>query len=151
MYGKWNKLRDNRPTDFRSIAAFKRCIFTSAKEGMFSSLFVCLFVCLLATLRKNFQTDLHEIFRESWQWANEQMAKFWWRSGSRIRIRIRIATVVRHALTEVFIVPVVLVNNDFSDFSNHSDFVHLIYFVLCFISLLIFFIFYLFLIFVFFH
>jgi len=42
-------------------------------------------VCLLATLRKNFRTDLHEIFRElGWQWANEQMIKFWWRSASRI-------------------------------------------------------------------
>jgi len=30
---------------------------------------------LLATLRKNFQTDLHEIFREGWQWASEQMIK----------------------------------------------------------------------------
>ena len=29
---------------------------------MFSSLFVC----LLATLRKNFRTDLHEIFRDGW-------------------------------------------------------------------------------------
>ena len=47
---------------------------------MFSSLFVC----LLATLRKNFQTDLYEIFREGWQWANEQMIKFWWRSGLRV-------------------------------------------------------------------
>jgi len=37
---------------------------------------VCLFVCLLATLRKNFQTGLHEIFREGWQWASEQMVKF---------------------------------------------------------------------------
>jgi len=36
---------------------------------MFSSLFVC----LLATLRRNFQMDLHEIFREGWQWADEQM------------------------------------------------------------------------------
>jgi len=32
-------------------------------------LFVCLSVCLLATLRKNFRTDLHEIFRECWQRA----------------------------------------------------------------------------------
>jgi len=39
-----------------------------------------LFVWLLATLRKNFQTDFHEIFREGWQWANEQMIKFQWRS-----------------------------------------------------------------------
>ena len=48
---------------------------TSAKEDMFSSLFVC----LSATLRKNFRTNLHEIFREDWQWASEQMVKFWWR------------------------------------------------------------------------
>jgi len=44
---------------------------------MFSSLSVCLSVCLLVTLRKNFRTDLH-----GWQWANEQVIKFWWRSGS---------------------------------------------------------------------
>ena len=42
----------------------------------------CLSVCLLATLRKNFRTDLHESFREGWQWTNEQLIKFWWRSGS---------------------------------------------------------------------
>jgi len=42
-------------------------VVTSAKEVMFSSLFVCLSVCLLATLRKNFWTGLHEIFREGWQ------------------------------------------------------------------------------------
>jgi len=39
----------------------------------------CLSVCLLATLRKNLTTDLDEIFRE---WADEQVIKFWWRSGS---------------------------------------------------------------------
>jgi len=39
-------------------------------------------VCLLATLLKNFQTDLPEIFREGWQWASEQMIKFWWWSES---------------------------------------------------------------------
>jgi len=53
----------------------------------------CLFVCLfVSNLRKKFQTDLHEIFREGWQWLNGQMiiflvAKndfiFWWQSGSR--------------------------------------------------------------------
>jgi len=50
---------------------------------MFSS-FVCLSVCLLATLRKNFQTDLHEILREGWQWASEQIVKFWWQSEYRL-------------------------------------------------------------------
>jgi len=55
-------------------------VITSAKEVMFLSLFVCLSLCLLATLRKNSRTDLHEIFREVWQWANEQTIKFWWKS-----------------------------------------------------------------------
>jgi len=41
---------------------------------------VCLFVSDFA--QKNFQTDLHEILREGWQWASEQMVKFSWRSGS---------------------------------------------------------------------
>jgi len=27
-------------------------------------------------LRKNFRTDLNEIFREGWQWASEHMIKF---------------------------------------------------------------------------
>ena len=43
---------------------------------MFSSLFIRLSVCLLATLRKNFQTDLHEILRQDWQWANEKRLNF---------------------------------------------------------------------------
>jgi len=42
----------------------------------------CLLVCLLATLRKNFRIDLREIFREGWQWAIEQLIKFWWRSDT---------------------------------------------------------------------
>jgi len=55
-------------------------IVTSAKEVMFSSLFVCLCV-------SNFSQKLqNEIFREGWQWATERMIKFWWRSGSGIRI-----------------------------------------------------------------
>jgi len=37
---------------------------------------VCLFVCLLATLRKNFPSDLHKIFREGWQWINQQAITF---------------------------------------------------------------------------
>ena len=43
---------------------------------LFVCLFICLSVCLLATLRKNFRTDLHDIFREGWKWANEQMINF---------------------------------------------------------------------------
>jgi len=57
---------------------------TSTKEVMFSSLFVC----LLATLRKNFQTDLHESFGEGLQWANEQLIKLWWRSDQRLDTQI---------------------------------------------------------------
>jgi len=45
--------------------------------------------------------DLHEIFTEAWQWAIEQMIKFWLRSG----LRIRIATLVRCVLAEVCTVP----------------------------------------------
>jgi len=55
------------------------CYYTSAKWLCFCR---CLSVCLLATLRKNFQSDLHESFREGWQWASEQLIKFWWLSGS---------------------------------------------------------------------
>ena len=50
------------------------------RRGGYVIVVVCLFVCLLATLRENFRTDLHEIFREGWQWANEQTVKFWWRT-----------------------------------------------------------------------
>jgi len=44
--------------------------------------FVAVCSCLLATMRKNFWTDLYEIFREGWQWVSEQMIKFRWRFGS---------------------------------------------------------------------
>ena len=53
-------------------------------------------------MRKKFRTDLHEIFREGWQWANEQMVKFWWRSG-------RIATLVKRTLAEACAVPMLVV------------------------------------------
>ena len=33
-------------------------------------------------MHKNFQSDLHEVFREGWQWASKQMIEFWWRSAS---------------------------------------------------------------------
>ena len=89
----------------------------------------CLSVCLLATLRKNFRTDLHKFFKVGQQWANEQVVKFWWRSGSPSGYRdcfpdsllweIRkvvngrssrqMAALVRRALAEVCTVPVLLV------------------------------------------
>jgi len=77
-------------------------------------MFACLSVCLLTAVHKNSRTDLHDIFRKGWQWANEQMVKFWWRSGLRIRIRIygiriRSAILVRRALAEICTVPVFLV------------------------------------------
>jgi len=34
--------------------------------------------------------------------------KFWWQSGLRIQIQIQITTLVRHALTDVCTVPVLL-------------------------------------------
>jgi len=95
----------------------------------------CLSVCLSVSnfAQKNFRTDLHELFREGWEWANEQVIKFWWRSGSPsgyrdcfpdsslsgdtemdnghsfILIR-QMAALVRRALAEVCTVPVLLVN-----------------------------------------
>jgi len=66
-----------------------------------------LYVYLLATVHKNFWTDLHEIFREGCQWANEQMINFWWQSG--LWIQIRTTTLVRRALAEVCTLPVLLV------------------------------------------
>ena len=74
-------------------------MFTASSNYLRQGGYVFIIVCLLATLSKNFQTDLHEIFREGRQWADEQMIKFWWRSGSRIRIRV--VTLVRRALAEV--------------------------------------------------
>jgi len=41
-----------------------------------------LFVCLFVRTAKNSQTHLHEIFREGWQRASEQMIKVWCRSAS---------------------------------------------------------------------
>jgi len=61
------------------------------------SLFVYLSVCLLATLRINFGKDLHKIFREGWQWANEQMVKFQWRPDHRVdTVNTRIVFRSRH-------------------------------------------------------
>jgi len=81
------------------------------RQGGYVIVVVCLFVCLLATLLKNLRTNLHEIFSEGWQWADEQMIKFWWWSGLRTWIRIRIATMERRALAEVCIFPVLLVQH----------------------------------------
>ena len=65
------------PPHLKYVAALPRKTW---KSGILH--FVCLSVCLLATLRKNFGTDLHEIFREGWQRASEQITKIWWRSVS---------------------------------------------------------------------
>jgi len=75
------------------------------RQGAYVIVVVCL-PCLLTTLRKNFQTDLHQIFREGWQCNSEHTIKFWWRC--RWRIWIRIATLVRRALAEVSTAPVFL-------------------------------------------
>jgi len=54
-----------------------RNIFTSHQGGYVFVVVCLLFVCLLATWRKNFRTDLHEIFRKGRHRANEQTIKFW--------------------------------------------------------------------------
>jgi len=51
-------------------------LITSAKEVMFSSLFVSL-LATCAITSKWFAWN----FREDWQWASQQMVKIWWRSG----------------------------------------------------------------------
>ena len=38
------------------------------------------FIVVCLSVRQNIQTNLHEIFREGWQWANKQLIKFWWQS-----------------------------------------------------------------------
>jgi len=48
-------------------------LIISANEVVFSSMF-CLSVSNFAL---NFSTDLHEVFRECWQWACEQIITFW--------------------------------------------------------------------------
>jgi len=46
-------------------------------------LFVWLSVCLfVSNFAQNFQTDLHEIFREGCHWVVEQLVKFRWRFKS---------------------------------------------------------------------
>ena len=60
----------------------RRDVIYYLRQGGYVIIVVCLSVCLLATLRKNFGTDLHIIFREGWQWAIEKLVKFRWRSGS---------------------------------------------------------------------
>jgi len=70
----------------------------------------CLCACPLATLRKNFRTDLHEIFNEGWQWASEQTITFSCRSRTDSPDGgTDIATLVRRALAEVCTVLVLLV------------------------------------------
>jgi len=73
------------------------CFVTSGYVINHRCLFVCLFVCPLATLRKNVRTDLHEIFREGWQWAMDKWLNF----GGDPQPDPYIATLVGRALAEV--------------------------------------------------
>jgi len=70
-------------------------LFLPPLSSLFVCLSLCLFVCLLATLRENFSTDLHEIFREAWQWAIEQMIKFWWRYPDRDTGNLPVSRAIR--------------------------------------------------------
>ena len=76
-------------------------LLKAVRSGMrLASLLTHLFVCL----------DLHDIFREGWQWAIEQMVRFRWRSRTGSPDGgTDIATLVRRALAEVCTVPVLLV------------------------------------------
>ena len=105
------------------------------RQGGYVFVVVYLSICY-QLCEKNFQTDVHEIFREGWQWTNEQTIKFRWQSESLSRYRdcffgfvttgryrkwltdinlllilIRqMAALVRRALVEVCTVPVLLVS-----------------------------------------
>jgi len=47
------------------------------RQGGYVFAVVCLSVCLsVSNFAQKVGTDLREIFREGWQWANEQMIKF---------------------------------------------------------------------------
>ena len=71
---------------------------------MFSSLSACLSVSNFAQKRA---TDLHEIFTEGWQSANEneQIIKFWWRSGSPSGYRDRARQIYKN-ISMLFLFPV---------------------------------------------
>jgi len=43
---------------------------------------IIIIIIIISNFAKKFQADLHEIFREVWQWADGEMIKFWWPSGS---------------------------------------------------------------------
>ena len=44
---------------------------------------VCMYVCMLPTFFKNYWTELHEIFRDDLSSSNDQLIRFWERSGQR--------------------------------------------------------------------
>jgi len=71
---------DTVPFELVVTDQVRKLLVYYVRQGGYVFVVVCLVVCLLATLHKNFRTDLHEIFREGWQWAIEQMMKFRWRS-----------------------------------------------------------------------
>lgn len=76
--------------------------------------YVFVIVCLsLSNFAQNFQIiDLHEIFRDGWQWVNKQMIKFQWQSRTDVLGgRTDIATLVRRDLAGVCTIPVLLVNH----------------------------------------
>ena len=66
---------------FRAVVRYVTAVFYCLpiyylRQGGYAIVVVCLFVCLsVCPLRKGSRTDLHEILREGWQWASEQMVK----------------------------------------------------------------------------
>jgi len=69
--------------------AFVKCtgwiviMMTQQYNFVASAIVLCLSVCLfVSNFAQKLLNGLHEIFREGWQFANEQMIRFWWRSGS---------------------------------------------------------------------
>jgi len=91
-------------SDFCASVCTAGIIIYLRQGGYVIVVYFCLSVSLsVSNFVRKLLNGLHEILRESsWQWADEQMIKFWWRS----RLRIRIATALRRALTEVCTVSV---------------------------------------------
>jgi len=78
----------NRGRRLYSAGRPSRCVLAHISSGFYITLLTsakrlcnrgCLSVSNLG--KKNLRTDLHNIYREGWRWASEQMVELWWRCG----------------------------------------------------------------------
>ena len=84
----------------------------------------CLFVCLpVSSFAQKLPNGFAWNFQGRLAIGQRTNPKFWWRSGWRIRIRIRIATLVRRALAEICIVVLLVLSVSLTSMScirSHS-------------------------------